>query len=421
MARVNTNPWGWIPTLYFAQGLPYVMVMTVSVIMYKNLDISNAEIAFYTSWLYLPWVIKPVWSPLIDIIGSKRRWVVLMQLLLGASLACVAFTIQMDSFFQYSLAFLWLMAFSSATHDIAADGLYLIALNSGEQAFFVGIRSTFYRISMIAGQGLLVVLAGYLEETLPSIQLAWSAVFGIVGALFVAFYLYHQIILPKVEEPVTEKKSAKQVLLEFFETFKLFFSKPDLWMTIAFLMTYRLGESQLVKLSSPFLLDTVETGGLGLSTQEVGLMYGTFGVLALTLGGIVGGILASRHGLKHWIWWMMLAINLPNLVYVYLSFFQPESSILITSAVVVEQFGYGFGFTGYMLYMLYVSRGTYSTAHYAIATGFMALGMMLPGMISGLIQELVGYKYFFVWVMIATIPSFVITSFLKIDPDFGKK
>lgn len=421
MIKANTNPWSWIPTLYFAQGLPYVMVMTVSVIMYKNLDISNGEIAFYTSWLYLPWVIKPIWSPLVDIIGSKRRWVVMMQLLLGASLACVALTIPMDSFFQYSLAFLWLMAFSSATHDIAADGLYLIALNSGQQSFFVGIRSTFYRISMIAGQGLLVVLAGYFEETMPSIQMAWSTVFGVVSALFFGFFIYHQLFLPKAEEPVTVKKTGRQVLAEFFETFRLFFTKPDLLMTIAFLMTYRLGESQLVKLSSPFLLDDVTVGGLGLSTQEVGVMYGTFGVLALTIGGIVGGVLASRNGLKHWIWWMMLAINLPNLVYVYLSFFQPESYVLITTAVVVEQFGYGFGFTGYMLYMLYVSQGNYSTAHYAIATGFMALGMMLPGMVSGWVQELVGYKYFFIWVMIATIPSFVITRFLKIDKDFGKK
>lgn len=408
--------------MYFAEGLPYVIVMTVSVIMYKNLKVSNADIAFYTSWLYLPWVIKPLWSPFLEIFGSKRKWILTTQFVLGAGLACVALTLPLSNYFQYSLAFLWLMAFSSATHDIAADGMYLIALNTKSQAFFVGIRSTFYRISMIAGQGLLVVLAGYLELKMPSIQVAWGIAFGFVAVLYFMFFLYHRFVLPRpaVDEK-REARSVSEIMDGFWATFRSFFQKPQIGVSILFLMTYRLGESQLVKLASPFLLDDRALGGLGLNTQEVGVVYGTFGVIALALGGIIGGVVASNNGLKRWLWWMLLAINVPNLVYVYLSFFQPESYLLITSAVVIEQFGYGFGFTGYMLYMLYMSQGKYSTAHYALATGLMALGMMLPGMISGWVEELVGYRYFFIWVVIATVPSFIVTGFLKIDKEYGVK
>ncbi len=418
----NYNPWKWIPTLYFSQGFPYVLVMSVSVIMYKNLDISNTEIAFYTSWLYLPWVIKPLWSPFVEIFGTRRKWILITQLLLGASLACVAFTIPMDNFFQLSLAFLWLMAFSSATHDIASDGFYLLGLNTSQQSFFVGIRSTFYRLAMIAGQGLLVVLAGYLEETMPSVQSAWSIVFGAVAAFYLALFLYHKFMLPKPDIDVpSDIKGFAQISTEFKNTFVTFFKKKDILISILFLMCYRLGESQLAKLASPFLLDDRSVGGLGMQTKELGIVYGTFGIIALTLGGIIGGIVASKQGLKKWIWWMLIAINLPNAVYIYLSYVQPESFILITAAVTVEQFGYGFGFAGYLLYMIFMSQGKYSTAHYALATGFMALGMMIPGMISGWIQEAIGYQYFFIWVMMATIPSFIITKYLSIDENFGIK
>ena len=422
MEASKRNPWAWIPTLYFSQGLPYVIVMTVSVIMYKNFGISNAKIAFYTSWLYLPWVIKPLWSPFVDIFFTKRKWVLATQFVLGISLASVALTLPTPHYFQYSMAFLWLMAFNSATHDIASDGLYLIGLRSKEQSFFVGIRSTFYRVAMITGQGLLVILAGYLEETLGNPQKAWSIVFAILAGLYLTFFVYHKFALPKPEiDKKQESKSVKQVILEFAETFKLFFVQKNIIISILFLMTYRLGESQLVKLASPFLLDDLEVGGLGLSTTDVGLIYGTFGIIALTIGGIVGGVLASRNGLKYWIWWMLAAINLPNVVYVFLSYAQPESFWIISSAIVIEQLGYGFGFTGYMLFMIYISQGKYKTAHFAITTGFMALGMMIPGMISGWIQEIIGYQYFFIWVLIATIPSFIVTAYLKIDKDFGVK
>ncbi len=611
------NPWFWVPSLYYAEGIPYVVVMTVAVIMYKRMGISNTDIALYTSWLYLPWVIKPLWSPVVDLLKTKRFWIVAMQLLVGAGLAGVAFTIPVPNFFQYTLAFFWLLAFSSATHDIAADGFYMLGLSQNKQAFFVGIRSTFYRLAMITGQGILIILAGFFEVStgLPpvdvvvktslnnseysvfvhpdslnaqrdnelqilthsseieiqvekiekakadslitfvkdwnlshnfyqderletqagdsqsqndkswftenisepiegfiksvfgkeekiaavnkesgnlgiayfyiskipeenivvnfgseggdksinlvegtrfvftknnwekpalaifqldpkldevttasfqarsgNIPLAWTITFFILAGLFLLFFIYHKFILPfMLDARELVRINGSSVFAEFFKTFALFFKKKNIGVAIAFLLVYRLGESQLVKLASPFMLDARELGGLGLTTGEVGIIYGTIGIIALTLGGILGGFLASKNGLKYWLWWMLIAINLPNLVYVYLSFAQPESFFLISLSVAVEQFGYGFGFTAYMLFMIFISEGDHKTAHFAITTGFMALGMMIPGMISGWLQELIGYEHFFVWVVIATIPAFIITKFVPIDEEFGKK
>lgn len=607
------NPWAWVPTLYYAEGIPYVIVMSVSVIMYKRLGISNADIALYTSWLYLPWVIKPLWSPVVDLFKTKRFWIITMQLLVGAGLAGVALTIPVPHFFRYTLAFFWLLAFSSATHDIAADGFYMLGLDEHDQAFFVGIRSTFYRFAMITGQGLLIILAGYLESStgLPPVELsiqsnptqeistisnfdslnfnklpgnlrivtnastlkigmlsrkrndvdliinkvkktntsngfyedannkengqqvkqkntkkelswfsktikdlfgkekkivkkentvgnigiiyfhlskkplpdenvvvnfahengsksiklvegyrfefndknwnkpafaviqldpklknvesaefvaragniplAWIITIAILAALFLLFFLYHKIILPYPDIDKPAAKSDEGIFAEFIETFVLFFKKERIWTILGFLLFFRLGESQLVKLAAPFMLDAREIGGLGLTTGEVGIIYGTIGILALTVGGLLGGFLAAKQGLKYWIWWMLVAINLPDAVYIYLSYVQPESFTAISSAVAVEQFGYGFGFTAYMLYMIYISEGKFKTAHFAIATGFMALGMMVPGMFSGWLEELIGYQHFFVWVVIATIPAFIITKFIPLDPNFGKK
>ena len=421
------NPWAWIPSLYLAQGIPYVIVMTVSVIMYKRLGMSNTDIALYTSWLYLPWVIKPLWSPVVDILRTKRFWIVGMQLVIGAGLAGVAFTLPLPSFFQYSLAFFWLMAFSSATHDIAADGFYMLALSEKEQSFFVGIRSTFYRIAMITGQGLLVILAGYFEanpwtETENPIASAWMITFFVLAAFFLIVFVYHRFILPfpAVDIPAASD-TARDFFSNFIRTFISFFKRKEIGVVLAFLLLFRLAEAQLVKLAQPFMLDSIEKGGLALSTVEVGFVYGTVGVIALTLGGILGGIAAARKGLKFWLWWMLVAINLPDLVYVYLSAAQPTSLLVINAAVAVEQFGYGFGFTAYMLYMIYVSRGDFKTAHYALCTGFMALGMMIPGMFSGWIQEQLGYQNFFIWVVVATIPGFIVAKFVPIDPEFGKK
>ena len=409
------TPWSWIPTLYFAEGLPYVLVMTVSVIMYKNLGISNAEIAFYTSWLYLPWVIKPFWSPFVDLLKTKRWWITSMQLLIGAGLAGIAFFLPTTFFFQATLAVFWLMAFSSATHDIAADGFYMLALNESEQSLFVGIRNIFYRIATITGQGLLIVLAGMLEKWTGNIPYAWSLVFFVCAGLFIAIGLYHSYQLPK---PTTDKGASLGSLGNLFKTF---FQKKGIVLSLAFILLYRLGEAQLAKLASPFLLDKPEMGGLNLSTEQVGIIYGTIGVIALLLGGIVGGIVASKHGLKKWLWYMVAAMNVPNLVYVYLAFVQPENFWIISSCVAIEQLGYGFGFTAFMLYLIYVAQGPYQTAHYAICTGFMALGMMLPGMIAGWLQEMMGYDWFFIWVCLCTIPGIILASFLPIPEDFGKK
>ena len=610
------SPWRWIPSLYFAQGLPYVAVMTISVIMYKRLGISNAEIAFYTSWLYLPWVIKPLWSPIVEVFSRRRAWIIAMQLLIGAFLASVALSLQADNFFKISLIFFWLMAFNSATHDIAADGFYILALDSHKQAWFVGVRSTFYRISMIVGQGILVMLAGFIESStgpkpltfeifaeadmsrseeitifkapdLPevsassefsllslsdakiatpikkipkedfarilkevkefngtkenvvlmqksqnkslwslrvkepiekfleekfsadknkvlenknftgncavafigatappsdggksvmnidfsrgdksirliegsrrefdsrnwrrpqavlfqldpnlkmdssavfiaragNIRFAWSIVFVALSILFTFFFIYHIFALPVPElDKSGALRSPLELILGFIRPFLNFFKKENIIPAVAFILLFRLGESQLVKLSSPFLIDSIEKGGVGLSTGELGFAYGTVGVFLLTLGGIIGGMLAAKHGLKRWIWIMALAINAPDLVYVYMAYFQPENLAVVAALVGLEQLGYGFGFAGYMLFMVYYAGNSENkTSHYAIMTGLMALGMMIPGMWSGWLQQIIGYGNFFIWVCICTLPGFLAIFFLKIDPKFGMK
>ena len=418
----SSSPWAWIPTLYFAQGLPYVAVMTISVIMYKRLGISNAELAFYTGWLNLPWVIKPLWSPFIDLMKTKRWWTTTMQLLIGAGLAGIAFTIPTEHFFQWTLAIFWLMAFSSATHDIAADGFYMLGLNSHQQALFVGIRSTFYRIATIAGQGLLIMLAGYLETSTGNIPYAWSITFMVLAGLFLGLWGYHQFILPRPDsDKAACEISANTLMKEFLATFTSFFKKKQAGIAILFMLLYRLPEAQLAKMGIPFLVDPINEGGLGLTTEQIGFVQGTVGIIGLTLGGILGGIAVSRGGLKHWLWPMVWAISLPDIVYVYLSYIQPESLLLINICVFIEQFGYGFGFTAYILYLIYFADGEHKTAHYAICTAFMALGMMIPGMAAGWLQEIMGYRMFFIWIMICTLATFGVAALLKIDPEFGKK
>ena len=417
-----SSPWAWIPTLYFTQGLPYVAVMTISVIMYKRLGISNAELAFYTGWLNLPWVIKPLWSPFIDLIKTKRWWITWMQLLIGAGLAGIAFTIPTDYFFQLTLAVFWLMAFSSATHDIAADGFYMLGLDTHQQALFVGIRSTFYRIATIAGQGLLIMLAGHLEKVTNNIPFSWSITFMVLAGLFLALWAWHKFILPRPDSDKPAREvSASTLLKEFESTFVSFFRKKQAGIAILFMLLYRLPEAQLGKMAIPFLIDPISEGGLGLTTEQIGFVQGTVGIIGLTLGGILGGIAVSRHGLKRWLWPMVWAISLPDLVYVYLSYAQPTSLMLVNTCVFIEQFGYGFGFTAYMLYLIYFANGEHKTAHYAICTAFMALGMMIPGMAAGWLQEMMGYQGFFIWIMVCTLATFGVTALLKIDSKFGKK
>lgn len=418
MKERKINPWAWVPTLYFSQGLPYVIVMTVAVVMYKRMGISNTDIALYTSWLYLPWVIKPFWSPLVDILKTKRWWIIAMQLLIGAGLASIALSIPAPFFFRLTMMFFWLLAFSSATHDIAIDGFYMLGLTPFQQSYFVGIRTTFYRVAMITGQGLLVMLAGWFEKTTGNIPFSWAFTFGVVAVIFLLLAIYHQIILPRPRVDVDRdiNHSFFSVMKEFAGTFSSFFRKKGIVPAILFFLLYRLAEAQLAKMAAPFMLDTKETGGLGLSTETVGFIYGTLGIIALVFGGITGGIAIAMRGLKFWLLPMMLAINLPNLVYVYLSYAQPDNLWLINASVMVEQFGYGFGFTAYTLFMIYFSDGVYKTSHYAICTAFMALGMMLPGMAAGWLQELLGYRHFFIWVMVCTLPAFFLIPFLKINP-----
>lgn len=413
------SPWFWIPTLYFFQAIPNVLIVTVSVLLYTELGLSNPEIAFYTSLLYLPWVLKPLWSPAVELLRTRRWWIVAMQALIAICLGGVTGSLGGSSFLLWSLLSFWLAAFASATHDIAADGFYLLALRQDEQALFVGIRSFFFRLAMISINGGLVVLAGELGRQMPK-PAAWQYAFGLAALASSLLALYHSRILPF---PASDRPGgqAREARIPFLEVFASFFRKPGIGLILAYILLYRLGESQLVKLAQPFLKAPLAEGGLGLSTTQVGLVYGTFGVGALVGGGILGGIAISLHGLKRWIWWMVAAINVPNLGYVLLAWLQPNSIWAVGAAVVAEQFGYGFGFSAFMMYLMYAARGAHQTAHYAIGTGFMAAGMMLPGMISGWIQSQTGYLWFFVWVVIATIPAFVLTAFIPLDAEFGKR
>lgn len=419
LKKVVNSPWTWIPSLYVAEGLPYVIVMSVATIMYDRLGLSNAEIALYTSWLYLPWVIKPFWSPIVELLRTKRWWIVVMQSLMAVALGGLALGLHAPAYVQWSLVMLWLMAFSSATHDIAADGFYMLALSSREQAFFVGIRSTFYRIANIFGQGLLIMFAGTLESRFRPVQ-AWSMTFSVCAILFILFFLYHCTVLPRssADRPV-EKVDWKGVLSSFFETFVDFFKKPQIGVALLFMLLYRLPEAMLVKICPLFLLSSTDQGGLGLSTGDIGLVQGTLGIIGLTLGGILGGIAAERGGLKKWLWPMVLCITLPDAVYIGLAYFQPDGLFWVSISVFVEQFGYGFGFTAYMLYLIYFARGESSTAHYAFCTGFMALGMMLPGMVAGYLQELVGYLNFFIIAMVLCVLTFLVAGMIHIKEDFG--
>ena len=438
----KSNPWSWVPSLYFAEGLPYVAVMTISLILYKQLGLSNTEITFYTSWLYLPWVIKPLWSPFVDIVKTKRWWILTMQLLIGAAFGGIAFTIPTSFWLQGTLFFFWVMAFASATHDIAADGFYMLGLDEHNQANFVGIRSTFYRLATIFGQGVLVMIAGNLQVFWRnSISLSWSLMFYGVAGLFIALWLWHGYVLPRGEERVKserlrvgERSSGMELrvkseelrvnsgkLVDLLRSFFTKFPAREVTIGILFMLLYRMPEGLLAKVSALFLVDALHNGGLGLSPQEYGFVQGTMGVIGLTLGGILGGICAGRHGLKKWLWPMVCAITLPDLVYVYMSFAVPDNFLVVNICVFFEQFGYGFGFTAYMLYLIYFSRGEYKTSHYALCTAFMALSMMIPGLFAGALQEAVGYQAFFIIVVAFCAVTFIVTSLINIDPKFGLK
>ncbi|MBE6250836.1 MAG: AmpG family muropeptide MFS transporter [Bacteroidales bacterium] len=424
------TPWRWVPTLYFAEGIPYFIVNNISVVMFKNMGMPNGALALYTSLLYLPWVIKPLWSPFVDIIRSKRWWIVTMQILMSAAMLMLPFLlprttgemISQTPLFFVTLALFWVTAFASATHDIAADGFYMLGLDSGTQAEFVGIRSTFYRLSSIFGQGVLVALAGFIDTKTGDVHLAWKITLLASALMFAGITIYHTWLLPR---PASDKNSsattAREIFMDFGRTFVTFFQKKYVLTALLFMLLYRLPEAFLVKMMNPFLLDSQADGGLGLSTEAVGIIYGTIGVAALTVGGILGGIAASRWGLKRSLWPMALALTLPCLSFVFLAAFQPRSLWIISSCVALDQFGYGFGFTAYMLYLIYFSEGEFKTAHYSLCTAFMALSMMLPGMVAGYVQQALGYTMFFGFVMVCCLVTVLVTFMLKVDPEYGKK
>ena len=416
--KVDNRPWYWIPVLNFASGFPYVIIISVSVLMYKNLGISNEDIGLYTSLLYLPWVIKPLWSPFIDLYGTKRNWFITMQLLISIAFLIVGFIIPTSHFFVLSLAVFWVAAFASASNDVASDGFYMLALRKEQQSFFLGIRSTFYRASMLTGNGLIILLAGYLEHRFGNNQQAWSYTMIFVGIVMTILTVYNYFATPKAELPITVGQEEEK---NFSKVFISFFKKKQIVLILAFILLFRLGESQLLKMLTPFLVDPINSGGMGLETEDVGIIYGTFGLIALTIGGILGGIVISRDGLGKWMLPMILAMHLPIIGFVLLSHFHPSSVVYIYLTVIAEQFGYGFGFAAFMMYLIYVADGESKTSHYSIATGFMALGMMLPGMVSGYIQDYLGYGNFFIWVFIATVPGLILSRFLIFPKDFGKK
>lgn len=421
--RLRRNPWSWVPSLYFAEGLPNVAVMVISLILYKQMGLSNSEITLYTSWMYLPWVIKPLWSPYIDLLKTKRWWVTTMQLLLGAAFGGIAFTIPTNFWLQGTLFFFWVIAFSSATHDIAADGFYMLGLSEHDQAWFVGIRSTFYRLSTIFGQGVLVMIAGNLQVIYRnSISLSWSLMFYGVMGIFLALWMWHSFIMPQPKSDSPRRDiTSRSILQEFIVTVKTFFKKDQVAVGLLFILFYRMPEGLLSKVSSLFLIDAAHKGGLGLSPQEYGLVGGTVGVVGLLAGGIIGGMAASRDGLKRWLWPMVMAITLPDLVYVYMSLALPDSFLIVNLCVFIEQFGYGFGFTAYMLYLIYYSQGEHKTSHYALCTGIMALSLMIPGLFAGALQEAVGYPMFFTIVCMFCAVTYLVTYFIKVDPSFGKR
>ena len=418
----KNNAWLWIPTLYFASGLPYHAITSISDIMYKDMGIGNAQIAMYTSLLLIPWTIKPLWSPIVEMISTRRKWTLISQLLLAICFAAIALVIPSKHFLALTLIAFFIGAFVSSTHDIALDGFYILALPQEKQSFFSGIRNTFYRIATVFSSGVLVMLANKLGYHFGNDTIAWSATFATTGIIMVALWLYHTKAMPRPDKDTSgNTKNIKDVFRNYGDIIKTYFQKPGIVQAILFLLLFRFPEAQLGKMSKLFLMDPTNSGGLALDKGDIGFIYGVVGVIGLIIGGIVGGICISRKGLKYWLWPMVIAISLPDAVYIYMSMLQPDNLYIVGSCIFIEQLGYGFGFTAYTLYMIYFAQGKYPTAHFAISTAFMSLGMMLPGMFAGQLQEKMGYENFFIWVTACTVITFVVSALIKIDPNFGKR
>ncbi len=418
----KSNAWLWIPTLYFASGLPYHAITSISDIMYKDMGVDNAHIALYTSFLLIPWSIKPLWSPFVEMISTRRKWTLYSQLILAVCFTAIAAAVPSGSFLPLTLAAFMTGAFVSSTHDIALDGFYIIALPQEKQSFFSGIRNTFYRIATVFSSGILVMLAGALSNRYCGKAQAWSITFIVTAIIMAALYVYHRRTLPLPKNDISHTpKSAKEIFTNFGDIIKTYFEKPGIIPALLFLLLFRFPEAQLGKIGKLFLMDSVAAGGLGLGKSDIGFIYGVLGVTGLIIGGIAGGVCISRNGFKKWLWPMVIAISIPDIVYVYMSAALPDNLTIISSCIFIEQLGYGFGFTAYTLYMIYFAQGKYPTAHFAISTAFMSIGMMLPGMLSGHIQERIGYENFFIWVMCCTAITFIVSAIIKIDPNFGRK
>lgn len=410
---MNKTPWLWVPTLYLYQGIPYSIVMTTSALFYQSMGINVASFTFWTSLLYLPWTIKPLWSPLVEAYSTKRHWVTMTQMLVAVLFLALGLSFQSTWFYPLSLLTLLFIALGSASHDIACDGFYMLALNTKEQSFFVGIRTVFYKIAMLATLGLIPIIVDTVNATENNTSWGWTVAFTTLGAVMLLLWLFNKHTLP---HPTDTTSNNAHSLSIYKEVIVSFFSKPGVLPAIGFLLLYRLGEAQLAKIATPFLIDDRANGGLGMSMTDYGIAYGTLGMIALTIGGVVGGWMASKYGLKRLIWPMVAFMNIPNLVYVALAIWQPASdSATIYAAIITEQLGYGFGFTAYMLFLLqYVGDSKYKTAEYALGTALMALGMMLPGMISGFIQEAISYEWFFIYVVICCIPGTILAKYLHL-------
>ena len=438
MEKSVKSPWLWVPSLYFAEGVPYFLVNNISVMMFAKMGVPNGQMAFFTTLLYFPWFLKGLWSPIVDVIKTKRWWILTMQVLMTAMMILLTITLPKPSpeaiaegavpinLFWVTLVLFIVAAFASATHDIAADGYYMLAHSPSSQAAFIGIRSTAYRIASVFGQGVLVFIAGRIEKSTGDIPFSWQVTIGVSAIIFFIVTLYHTFVLPKAADDkprIDPKEGAGATFRELGNSFKTFFTKKGVVLAIIFMLLYRLPEGFLIKMCQPFLVAGRDNGGLGLDTDAVGVVYGTIGVIALLAGGIAGGVYASKVGLKRALWIMTACMTLPCLTFCYLSIFLPTNLITISVAVSIEQFGYGFGFTAYMLYMMYFSEGEFKTSHYAICTAFMALSMMLPGFVAGYIQEAIGYVNFFWMVMFCCIATVGVTIAARksIDAEYGRK
>jgi len=425
MKNNPVSPLRWVPSLYFAMGLPFVVLNMVSAVLFKDLGVTDAQIAFWTSLIMWPWTIKFLWSPLLELHRTKRFWVVATQLASGLLFGLAALALHLPSFFAVTVALFAVIAFSGATHDIAADGVYMAELSPAGQARYIGVQGAFYNLAKLVATGGLVWCAGWLFErfaaagspVLAASRAAWTAVLAALGVIMLAAGLWHMRILPS-GGGVTKSSASGGTQGSLREVVASFFSKKHIWYYIAFIILYRLGEGFVMKIVPLFLKADTAAGGLGLTNRQIGLYYGTFGAGAFLLGSWLAGRYIAARSLRSTLFSLVCIFNIPFAVYALLAWFQPSSMWLVGGGIVLEYFGYGFGFVGLTLFMMQqVAPGPHRMAHYAFASGIMNLSVMMTGMVSGCLSDAVGYRTFFLVVMLATIPVFAATRFLPFTYD----